>query len=305
MKKLILLLVFLPFLSYSYSQAEWYESYFDGGDTLPHSVIFEMDTVLPNIWQVGPPQKSIFDGAFSGEGVLVTDTIQPYPINDSSSFKVLFPNANVYGVIAVRWAQKLDLEPGVDGGLLEFSIDSGLTWQNPFGNPFVYNFYGFESENMDTLPDGTVLFSGTDTVWRDIWLCFEGSWSWDQGEQTTMVRYTLLSDSNDTQQEGWMIDNFKIHKTWFHTIGEEKQAKYVEVYPNPTSNRLNIEVQKMNEFHIIRHLVIKDAQGKVVEEYSNCPTKFFVDVSDYPSGLYYVTVETNLDTKTVKCLVTH
>src|SRR4051812_30284690 len=42
-----------------------------------------------NIWQLGKPSKPVFDSAYSKPLALVTDTLHPYPINNTSSFIVI------------------------------------------------------------------------------------------------------------------------------------------------------------------------------------------------------------------------
>ena len=54
-------------------------------------VQIEIDTSnAGNIWQIGQPDKAIFDSAFSAPNAIVTDTVNYYPINDSSSFILMF-----------------------------------------------------------------------------------------------------------------------------------------------------------------------------------------------------------------------
>jgi len=40
------------------------------------------------IWQIGPPQKAIFDSAYSLPNALVTDTLNTYPVNQECYFDV-------------------------------------------------------------------------------------------------------------------------------------------------------------------------------------------------------------------------
>jgi len=50
------------------------------------SVFIDSVNFRHNVWQIGKPQKSIFKSAYSIPNAIVTDTINPYPINDTSSF---------------------------------------------------------------------------------------------------------------------------------------------------------------------------------------------------------------------------
>ena len=304
MKKfyIILLLVFIV----HESDAQIYSQYFDGADTsFSNSIIIEPDPDSSNIWQAGPPQKVIFDSAATQPNAMVTDTVNLYPVSNVSSFiaKVNF-NFPTFGIFALQWKQKLDMDSDFDGGIIEFSIDSGITWQNVFNNPYVYNFYGFQPANADTLANGQYAFSGTDSAWRDIWLCFDYSWLMQfQMDDTALFRFTFMSDSVDNGKEGWMIDNMIAHITFQHTIKEVSSDKYLNVYPNPSSRIVHIETEKVMDYHIIEIMELVDVHGRIIEKWSNIPTKFWFDASSYAEGLYHLKVKTNLKTETVPLLI--
>lgn len=285
------------------------QQYFDGADTIcnpnmsPSAICIIIDDDSTNIWQIGVPQKMIFDSAATHPNALITDTINFYPPNNSSSFQfTIVPRTN-RGILAIQWKQKLDMDAGLDGGKIEFSVDAGGTWQNAFNNPHVYNFYGYQTANEDTLPNGDFVFSGTDSLWRDIWLCYDMTWlSWND---SIIVRYTFTSDSIDNNKEGWIIDNMLAHLTIIHTVSEVKQEKYLNVFPNPTSDIIHIETQKIQDYHIIEHMVLVNSFGQVVDEWKHIPTKFFISTKKYKNGLYYLKVKTNLQSETVPIIINH
>ncbi len=285
----------------TFLSAQTFNQYFDGADTNVYNAIFvELDTSSTNIWQIGPPQKMIFDAAASVPNVIVTDTINGYPINNTSSF-IFKSNPDYWvqwGVLAIQWKQKLDYDHDQDGGIVEYSLDYGATWENAFNNPYVYNFYGFDQSNMDTLNTGDYAFSGTDAQWKDIWMCFD--FSFLTLTDTVYFKFTHYSDSIDNAQvnrEGWMIDNLKAHITGSHTIAETKQEEYLSVFPTITQGKVNIVAQKLMEFHIIEHIEVINVTGQVVQRYGKCPTKFWIDLSDQETGLYYVRITTNKKTE--------
>lgn len=284
----------------NYFSQEYYQ-YFDGADTsVNNSLIIQMDQDTANIWQVGPPQKNIFDTAATYPNVIITDTINPYPPNNNSSFQFTIVPPMTWGILALQWKQKLDLEHLSDGGKVEFSADGGITWENAFNNPNVYNFYGFDSSNVE-LTEG--YFTGTDTNWRDIWLCYEMSWM--NLNDSIIVRYTLFSDTLNTGHEGWMMDNFITHLTWIHTVQEIGQDAYIRVFPNPTSDILYIETKKLKEYHIIEEMQLMNAQGQILESWKNIPTKYFINTKNYPDGNYFIKIHTNLKTETLPIEIIH
>lgn len=297
-------LVLLLSISISSLKAQYYQQYFDGADTTVYnSVIIQLDTAAGNLWQVGPPQKTLFNSPMSAPNVLVTDTVQNYPAGNHSRFSFDVVSDFPWGIVAVQWMQKLDMAPDLAGGMVEFSEDQGITWQNVFDNPYVYNLYGFQNENVDTLYTGDLGFVGTDTVWRNIWLCY--MYDWMQPFDTLQVRFTFLSDSLDStlNHEGWMIDNFLVQPTIVHTVGERTQDEYVRAYPNPAVDRVFIETQKLQQYHIIERMELFDAKGRSVQQWSMIPTKFFIDVRQHPPGIYSLRIQTNIRTETVSIAI--
>ncbi len=282
-----------------------YRQFFDGADTSVNNSLFvKIDTSSSNVWQIGSPQKDIFDVAATIPNAIVTDTLNYYPVNNTSSFSLgILPELFGRGIFALQWKQKLDFDSQHDGGIVEFSTDNGVTWDNVFGNPYVYDYYGYNIENIDTLPSGEYAFSGTDTLWKDIWLCFDASWMLSLGD-SVFFRYTLKSDSIDNSKEGWLIDNFLAHLTIIHTVDNNaEQEAYIKVYPNPTTGKVNISVKKKEGFHIIEKIELVDVKGKVVQKWGESPTKFFVDISDHPNGVYFLNIKTNKGFETFKVVL--
>lgn len=301
--KLTPVLIALLFSFSGYSQ-NFLTQYFDGEDTTASSaILIHMDTSSSNVWQVGMPQKTIFHRAATLPNALVTDTVDPYPPNNVSRFQFgVSTDLLPLGILALQWMQKLDLDSSRDGGIIEFSLDSGETWQNVFNNPYVYNFYGFDLANADTLENGEYAFSGRDTAWKNIWLCFDTYWLISQSS-SIQIRFTLQSDSVDDNREGWMIDNLLANITGVHTISEKKKERYMTISPNPTKGRINITSEKLDKHHIIETMQLVDMEGKIVQEWKDSPTKFYIDIGHHPAGIYYLNVTTNIKSETFKVVL--
>jgi hypothetical protein len=243
----------------------------------------------------------IFDSAATVPNAILTDTANYYPINNASSFQYTIVPWTNWGILAIQWKQKLDMDDGFDGGVIEFSVDSGNTWQNAFNNPNVYNFYGYDTSNVDTIQNGSMAFTGTDSTWKDIWLCYDMTWlNWND---SIMVRHTFLSDSTDNNKEGWLIDNMLAHITIIHTVNEIKQEEYMAITPNPTSGRVNITTKKIDEPHIIEKIELVNIEGRVVQQWGVSPTKFYVDIGNHPNGIYFLNVKTNIQSETFKIVL--
>lgn len=285
--------------------AQAYYQYFDGADTSYYSINIAIDNDSTNVWQIGRPQKTIFNAAATEPNAIVTDTLNPYPPNNTSQFMATIAEQYTpfWGVLALQWKQKLDFGDG-DGGTIEYSIDEGESWHNVFENPYVYNFYGFLPENQAVLPNDSLGFMGVDTTWRDVWLCFSADWVNSSG-YLVWFRFTSMSDSTANDHEGWMLDNMQWHVTIVHTVSEIKQEKYLNVYPNPANTIVYIETQKQQGFHIIEEMKLTDATGRVVATWQNIPTKFFINTEKYANGSYYLNIKTNLKSETIPLVIQH
>ncbi len=297
------LLLLALFIACTFSvRSQYYTQDFDNGEIDPWMdtlhVVFDSASTL---WQIGVPQKLLFDEASSPPNALITDTVNAYGASDTAVFYLHVPMDEefmnyYYGIAAFKWVQKLDID-SLDGGTVDFSIDGGENWENAFTSPYVYNWYGWDDTNLDTLADGTIAFAGTDTLWREIWLCYEYGWL-STLEDTLSIRFTFFSDSLQGNGDGWMIDNLLLEPTIVHTVGESPgEQSYVTLYPNPVTERLNIKLKKSDEFHIIEELKIYSDMGRLMRSYEKIPTNFFVDMSDFPQGSYQVMIRSNLKTE--------
>lgn len=261
-----------------------------------NSVIVTIPTTSNNIWQVGPPQKTLFNAASTLPKVMITDTIEKYPVNNLSTFRFNYVHPwypSNFAALAIRWKQKLDMENGKDAGIVEFSANSGVTWQNAHNNPNTYQFYGFLPGSKDTV-NNEYCFTGTDNFWRDIWLCIAGSTA--NSNDTIMFRFTFKSDSVNTNQEGWMIDNLMTQSTFFHPVKETSNVGELTVYPNKTNGIVNVEMQKKSDEDMIENIQLVNADGRLLENYGPNYTKVVLDISKYPTGTYFLKV--TIDKKT-------
>lgn len=282
-----------------------YYQYFDGADTsASNSVIVTIPPSLGNIWQIGPPQKTIFNSASTTPNVMITDTINMYPVSNTSSFSFkIFPDPWWGGpmIIAVQWKQKLDMQQFQgDGGIVETSINHS-PWENVINSPWSYNLYGYDPANVDTLSSGEAAFSGTDTTWRDIWFCHYGGVM--SSTDTMEIRFTFKSDSIPNTKEGWMIDDLSTHITFGHTIKEIEQKEYLMAFPSPTNGIVNLQLEKMNSLHMIEHMELRDAKGTLVKSWGKCPPRYFIDLRDVADGIYFLVVTTNIKTDTKKIIL--
>ncbi len=266
--------------------------YFDGADTsLSNSIIIKLDTASTNIWQIGRPHKTIFHAASTLPKVIVTDTSNYYPNKNISRFSFYTTGYFSTQIFALRWKQKLDMDKKKDGAIVEFSTNSGQSWNNTLNNSNVYQFYGFNQLNKDTLTTGEFALSGRDSTWRDMWLCLSPTVL--SLNDTLYFRYTFKSDSINTNKEGWMIDNFIAQTTVVHPVKSISAPQPIAVYPTNTSGILNIELQIHTKGNAILNVEVIGSDGKILERIAPNNLKTILDISNQLPGTYIIRVTTN------------
>jgi hypothetical protein len=295
MQKLFILLFFCSIFTNLKSQFQYFE-----GLVSAYDLSVSISTSTNNIWQKGRPQKTLFSSASTTPNVIVTDTINYYPKNNISSFIVVGKQMFVAGIPKLQWKQKLNMDAKKDGGIVEFSTNSGITWQNAHNNPNVYQFYGFQPANKDTINTNEYCFSGTDNVWRDIWLCLP--YSIASLNDTILYRFTFKSDTINTNKEGWMIDNFFFQNTIVHPVKEISNIDDLVVYPNVTNGIINVEMKKTSQTDMIDNIELVNEEGKIIERYGQNYTKVVLDISNHKTGLYYLKVTINKKVNKFKIL---
>ncbi len=288
----LLSVLFVLFSILGNAQDFYGTQYFDGNDTIPRQTIqITLSDVPEDIWQIGKPSKTLFHSAASKPNALLTDTANHLPNNNQSYFTLGVPipedGTLFYYAVAIQWMQKLDLEKGTDLATLEYSTD-GITWENTFDSPYIYNRYGWNEENVDTL-NGQIGFSGTDTTWRNVWTCFDMYWL--DEKDTLIMRYGLLSGDSEAQREGWITDNFYLQETFIHTITETEITEKYTVSPNPSSGKVQVQMKKKTSQEGINNLLILDINGKVLREYGRVPARTQLNLSDLPKGTYFIKIQ--------------
>ena len=95
--------------------------------------LIHIDTTNGNIWQIGTPQKTFFGNSYSVPYSIMTDTLNSYPINTFSTFTFEYNDTNFWYTIpdaSIGFWHKYEMDSLKDGGYVEISLDSGMTWTN-------------------------------------------------------------------------------------------------------------------------------------------------------------------------------
>lgn len=268
-------------------------------DTASSFIVIDT-TNLTNIWQIGLPQKTIFNSAYSVPNVIVTDTVNNYPVNNLSYFDLIIPSLG-YSLLGwntcVSFKHKIYSDTMMDGGYIEVKYHKDSAWKNIAYDTLHYSQgylpMEFNCENLyrtnDTLFDGTPGFSGTSD-----WVTTQLQWIWSfmakemYVPDTLRLRFNFISDSVNTNKEGWMIDNLEI--TVYPVCGsieEINSENLISVSPNPVSESALVELKiKDNESYTAELYNIFGQKIKDFPEIKN--NRFTIERGNCESGMYFL-----------------
>ncbi len=281
MKKALILLL-LPFSLFSYSQEYWdYDINFDDPNELFR---INIDTILypNNIWEIGAPQKSSFNNAYSSPNVIITDTINTYPPSDTSAFVITHVTNDGFlwpHTVILSGYYKCDSDSLNDYGLIEFSPDNGETWIDLI-NDTIYSQYICWDYPIPVL-------TGNINEWTYFyaWLAELGLvFNINYGD-TVLYRFTFISDQQDEQRDGLMYDDLHF-EDWAEIIDENSNSLFQStVFPNPASMRITIDFKSNQNDPFVLKVFNSHGQQLYNKQYKN-GSDITITTRDYPTGLY-------------------
>lgn len=245
-------------------------------------------------WQIGRPQKAVFDSAYTYPNVIVTDTVNSYPINDTSVF--VFKVNNRYDNGIGRWyvftglffRYKLEIDSG-EIAKIEFSTDSGTHWVNILDEDTTYDI-----DWAGRRPDLTKSTSSWEYFGVDFykWVFYNQSkYSHYINGDTTYVRFTFISDSIQTNKDGWMIDNIGINQ-YTESVADVSNNNLISIYPNPAKEHIYIKANY--NYYAVPKVTIYDRLGRVVLAEQNVPSNNYLSI-DLPNGVYTLKYATDTE----------
>jgi hypothetical protein len=265
-------------------------------DSIPN---FIPDTAATPLWQIGRTHKTFFTTDTTAISMM-TDTLHQYPVNANNWFIIKIPGG--FNVIVDFW-HKCQTDATHAGGIVEFSSDHGLSWQNIKGacnvDSFSFatgiltdNFYTFN----DTLLTGEPSFTGTSgsTSRYSRFQFFQGFPVKPSGSSgctlfadSFYVRFRFVSDSTTDSLAGWKIDSIKIEQDDYGGGAVTKMNHRIELhaYPNPSTNGLFTFPALANEHQF--NIEVYNAMGARILK---MPYQHSLDLSPYTHGLYYYKV---------------
>ncbi len=252
---------------------------FDPGDTLyPHLISIDTINYHHNIWQIGKPNKTVFTSALSLPNAIVTDTLNPYPTNDTSAFILKMPflvPITGWG-LAPTYRLQFSYQLKKDSNSiarLEVSQDNGMNWYNTKDTlPSDFWWDSWWTPNLsDTTTDWTIFEINVDTNPFAI-------------TDTFLFRFTFISDSVFAHKDGWIIDNIGLNY-YVEGIPILKNTNLIDIYPNPTTTSLTI-----TSSNAINQITITNLLGQTIYSHQYNAEQVQVDVSGFVAGVYFVKV---------------
>nr|MDA3890761.1 hypothetical protein [Salinivirgaceae bacterium] len=177
--------------------------------SLPYSENFESGDGYWNpggsdTWELGLPEGTVIDAAYSGTNAWATKLDENYPNNDSCWIEspcINFTNINK-PIFEAMIKSRTELTK--DGLTLLYSIDEGTTWKTtPKVETFDWNWY---DQNIDAL--GT---AGWDSVKSDWFMVRQTLPEETEGINPIKFRLVFASDAQNTH-EGFAIDDIRIYE---------------------------------------------------------------------------------------------
>jgi hypothetical protein len=299
-KRLLMFLVVLsPFLL---SAQDYYHELFPV-DTIAfeHNTIpYQIDPSAGNCWQVGRPSKIFFDSAFSAPLAIVTDTLNPYPVNCTGSFSFAMPYDLVNGTFTTffQYIHKYDTDTLQDYGSVEVSYDHGLNWQALRDSTCpqfyecisLYWDYDYILPTWEKLPHN-LYPSGHSNGW----ILSRYIWWWTMPVKnnpdvypfdTIKVRFTFHSDDIASSKEGWMIDDIIIgFRDEGSGISEADPEPSLRIFPNPLSEKSSVSwITRTRTFDFF----VYDLTGRIVFEGTSKPgTPVILRKEKFKNGIYF------------------
>jgi hypothetical protein len=280
--KRFLVLIFALSSLFSFSQ-EYGEYEINFEDTSQFFRI-NIDTISnpENVWQIGVPQKTILNTAYSIPNAIITDTVNPYPANDTSIFTILHicDGGYYYGhTVILAGVYMSDSDSLSDYGKIEFTPDMGSTWINLIDDTVYSDYIWWESPKptlTGLIPEWTYFY----VTFPELGIIFNIEFG-----DTVFYRFTFISGPDSNLRGGLMFDDLYFEDS-YQAIGEnEYKDLNVNIFPIPAQSYVTIEFDNVQYSPFL--LEVFSLNGKrLLSTEGRGDDEIKIDISALEEGLY-------------------
>lgn len=274
-------LLFISSLSTHIVYCQTWEITFD-----PPSVnlnILYIDSINnPNcLWEIGAPNKSVFNSSSSLPNSIVTDLVNAVPSNDTSIFYINIPwhNVSIIHNLELLFAFELDGDSS-DFGRVEITPDKGLNWIDLLTTDSSYQFHNYGTQSLRGSSGGWLGFDVNMYEWAS-GISFHGQITAD----TVIFRFTYFSGNHSNLYDGWNIDDITINDFPWPPIDGILVYEGIHAihFPNPADLYIYFNSDNLKALSI----KIFNSSGEIVYFNSHF-TEGNICVKDFPNGIYYL-----------------
>lgn len=290
MKLLILITLFVITPIISIAQWDNPSIYNFNFEDTTHTTYMYRDTITnPDcIWQVGEPQKDIFVDSHLSDNAILTDTINSYPINDTSSFIIKHEVGSGYfmghepAVVLLSGYYLVDSDTLNDFGKIEFSPNNGIDWVL-ISNDTTANV-ATANNTWPTISTFALTGSVVDWTYFEINIIrgLGELYTFSAGD-TVQYRFTFISDAIYDDKDGLMFDDIVITDLHGGGLNNDK-ADGVMSFPNPFNSSVTIKPQAN-----AHSFLLYDINGRLVfNKNVNQKKTITINTTSYKPGVYLV-----------------
>jgi len=280
---------YLTLSTLGFSQTNFLRISFENQYEMDHLFI---DTVsnINNIWQVGEPQKSFVTNIPDGINVIITDTVNSYPINDTSIFIINNLPAPYPEMIVLRGYYKVNSDTITDYGKIEFSPNNGNTWIDLINDTIlvdtINNLTWFWPNDVPNQRKPILSGNSQGQLYDHFYVNLEllrGFYN-IQSTDTVLYKFTFISDNIETNKGGLFFDYLTFEEYVGGVTEQNNSSLNSACFPNPAKNTINISFDNFNS--LLYQVYIYDLFGTLVYTYETNSNTKNISINKFENGIY-------------------
>ena len=241
-------------------------------------------------WERGIPSGTLLNTASSGTSVYATNLSGNYADNLKNYLVSECYNLSILANPVLKFNMAFDLEENWDIVYVEYSTDSGLTW-NILGSATDLNWYNSDRTNAssgaanDCQNCPGAQWTGTEATLQQ----YSHSLAALNSETNVIFRFVFHSDEL-VNQEGVVIDDLVVEGTTLATPSFDETD--IAIYPNPSKNIFNLKTKTIFNFDYS----VTDITGKIILQHKNVDIKqnlYQLDLGAFSPGIYFLNITSN------------